>query len=79
MTCGRGQSDRRPSDPRNVLHRSWRQPVRPDLLGLGVLAAERGDLSEAEHLLLAAVNRAELEHDNVTVATALHQLGAVTR
>ena len=32
-----------------------------------------------EHLLLAAVNRAELEHDNVTVATALHQLGAVTR
>ena len=54
-------------------------PYARSLLGLGVLAAERGDLSEAEHLLLAAVNRAELEHDNVTVATALHQLGAVTR
>ena len=54
-------------------------PYARSLLGLGVLAAERGDLSEAEHLLLAAVNRAELEHDNGTVATALHQLGAVTR
>ena len=57
----------------------WRQPVRTEPAGPRVLAAERGDLSEAEHLLLAAVNRAELEHDNVTVATALHQLGAVTR
>jgi len=54
-------------------------PYARSLLGLGVLAAERGDFSEAEHLLLAALNRAELEHDNVTVATARQHLGVVTR
>jgi predicted ATPase/DNA-binding SARP family transcriptional activator len=53
-------------------------PYARSLLGLGTLAAARGDLSEAEHLLRAAMNRAELEHDNVTVATSLHQLDAVT-
>ena len=73
MTCGVGRATRRPSDPRHVLHRSWRQPrTHGACWASGCWPPSEAIFSEAEHLLLAAVNRAELEHDNGTIATALH-------
>jgi predicted ATPase/DNA-binding SARP family transcriptional activator len=46
------------------------------LVGLGVLTGGRGDLGGARRLLLAGLDRAELEHDNATVAAALEGLAA---
>jgi predicted ATPase len=47
------------------------------LVGLGVLAGGRGELAGAERLLLAGLDRGELEHDHATVAAAFEGLAAV--
>jgi tetratricopeptide (TPR) repeat protein len=52
-------------------------PYAQSLLGLGVVAAERGNQAEAEELLLTGLSRAELERDNATVVAARERLAAL--
>jgi predicted ATPase len=51
-------------------------PYARSLVGLGALRAATGDLAGAERLLLAGLDRAELEHDHPAVAVALEELAA---
>jgi predicted ATPase/DNA-binding SARP family transcriptional activator len=51
-------------------------PYARSLVGLGALRAATGDLGGAERLLLAGLDRAELEHDHPAVAGALEELAA---